>query len=160
MAETRFGGLFEAAENGPEFDNTPAGPGEYTCEVNTATFKTSQSGNEMISVRMTVSVGPNSGKSFFNNTVLTEKAAYFAVRDLRAFGLSAELLDSLTNEEISDRLVGRNVIAVVKAGEYNGKVTDEIDELRPADNADTVPPVADASDEPVPSGDVPPPFTG
>jgi len=161
MATINYAALAKDAAKGQE----PLPVGAYEVEVTGAEHKVAASGNPYYKTELTVAAGPHKGRKLWNNITLNasnpNSVGYF-FGTMRTLGLDAEFFADLPGDEseaaalICTALVGRQVVATVKHGEYNGNVTNEVDKLAKSSAAlsgtPSVEPAAPATSSGLPPG--------
>lgn len=124
---------------GGDFEALPKGP--YEVVVQEATKQVSQSGKDMIKVRVQVTTGPFANRVLFNYIVFAKenpKAMRLTLERLAAFGITREFIATSKPSiaQIADALEGRKAIAVVgiqDKGDYAGR--NEVKAFRPLEGA-------------------------
>lgn len=98
----------------PSFDPLPRG--KYPLEVTDAEFKQSNSGNDMLSLELTVMEEHEeyAGRKVFHNLVFTDNSMGFVKAFLISLGADTATLSEIDFEEEVEEFVGMQLLAVVK----------------------------------------------
>lgn len=152
MATFSWGDLRQAADEAG-FTTVPAGP--YAVSVKTAEAKKTGTGKDKISVRFTINTGPMSGKSLFNDFVISPEngtALGFFFRHMKAMGLGPDYF--ATNpalEKVAQDLVGRSCEADVGIRLWNEEERNEIKGLKPLGTPSAAAPAGGGVPQPQPT---------
>ena len=136
MASFSWSDLRQAADEAG-FTVIPAGP--YAVTVKTAEAKKTGTGKDKISVRFTINAGPMSGKSLFNDFVISPEngtALGFFFRHMKALGLGPDYFAALPAgdgglQKLANDLVGKSCEADVGIRLWNEEERNEIKGLKP-----------------------------
>jgi hypothetical protein len=136
IASFSWNDLQQAADDAG-FGVIPAG--EYEAVVKTAEHKKTGTGKDKIAVRFSVTGGPASGKSVFNDFVISPDngtALGFFFRHMKALGLGPDYF--ATNPDlgkVAGDLVGRSCVVVVGIRQWNEEDRNEVKGIKPSTGA-------------------------
>lgn len=152
MASFSWNDLQQAADDAG-FGVIPAG--EYEAVVKTAEHKKTGTGKDKIAVRFSVTGGPSSGKSVFNDFVISPDngtALGFFFRHMKALGLGPDYFASNPDlGKVAGDLVGRNCVVVVGIRQWNEEDRNEIKGIKPSGAAAAPLTAASAGPQPMAS---------
>lgn len=127
MATFNWGDLKQAADDAG-FSAVPAGP--YNVTVKKAEAKKTGTGKDKINVQFTINTGPMTGKTLFNDFVISPEngtALGFFFRHMKAMGLGPEYFASNPGlEKVAADLVGKSCEVDVGIRLWNEEEKNEI----------------------------------
>lgn len=135
-----FTDLTKAAEDA---GFTVLAKGDYDVEVVTAEAKVTGTGKPQIAVKLKVIAGPSTGKTLFNNFVITKENANalgFFFRHMAAFGLPIDYFN--TNPplaQVASQLVGKRATVSVSIRQWQGTDRNQVDGVKPLNGAGALP---------------------
>ncbi len=109
-------------------------PSKYLVEVEEASSKTSSNGNPMIEARLRIKEGQFASRVLFFRATATDKSQGIFVRNLAAFGLTADWLvqNNPSFDQIANALIGRQAVAQVAVTTWQGQERNEVKNVSPA----------------------------
>ena len=117
--------------NTGELSMVPAG--DHVCVFHEVKEATSRNGNPMLVVILKPTEKEFQNNRLYRNYSLTEKAAYYLKRDLLVpFGFCEDDEDSKDFEFDPNELIGRECVATVSVGVYEGKERSQVDSITAA----------------------------
>lgn len=150
MASFSWNDLQTAADDAG-FGVIPAG--EYEAIVKTAEHKKTGTGKDKIAIRFSVTGGPASGKSVFNDFVISPDngtALGFFFRHMKALGLGPDYFASNPDlAKVAGDLVGRNCVVVVGIRQWNEEDRNEVKAIKPSGGAAAPMTAASAGPQPM-----------
>ena len=124
---------FGAVEDALEFEALPRG--NYECVIAECEFTYSQSsGNPMWTLQLEVEDGEYAGRRLFNHLVFAGAGMAFTKRSLGR--IRPDLIETPFNpedDEIIASMIGTRVKAKVVTRQYDGKTTNNVSDLFPAE---------------------------
>jgi Protein of unknown function (DUF669). len=134
MASIDLAKLKEIAGDAPSssYDVLPAGP--YEVEVDRASSEPTQAGKERISVMYKVVSGDNTGRTFWDNMIISPespKAIQIFLDRLAALGVK-NFDGTVELQDVADSLVGARASVVLEHREYKGEVKAQVKSLKPS----------------------------
>lgn len=126
------GGLVDLSdyEEDAGFEVLPRGT--YSVVVEEAEYRTSSSGNKMISLVLAVEEGEYANRKLFTHVVFAEKTMGRAKKSIRALGLVHLLEQKFNPAKEADSFVGARARARVGIKLYEGEKRNEVKQLLPA----------------------------
>lgn len=106
--------------------------GTYPVVVEEAEYRTSSSGNKMISLTLTVEEGEYANRKLFTHIVFAEKTMGRAKKMIRTLGLVHLLEQKFNPAKEADSFVGARARARVGIKLYEGEKRNEVKQLLPA----------------------------
>lgn len=106
--------------------------GEYRAQVATCELRTSQAGNIMWSLKLEIIEPPSYlGRFVFDNITFSHAAAGMVYGKLKALGMAVQAGQPFNPSGSAHRdLIGRKVLIVTKAEEYNGQVRAKVSSMK------------------------------
>lgn len=113
----------------------PLPPSEYDVYVESAEPKKAQSGKDMITTKFKVESGPYTGRTLFNQFVISPEnanALSFFFRHMRVLGLDdAFFATNPPIEKVASSLINKRCRARVSIRQYNGEDRNQVDSILP-----------------------------
>lgn len=140
MSSLNWADLIKDAGEATTYEALP--DGDYDFTIKEATYKVSQSGKPMFSVKAQVENGAHANRLVWDNLVVSAEnptALGMFFKKMAALGLSKEYFDSSpSNAQIEQSLVGRRFRGQVGSRMYNGERRNELKNYYPAVGASVV----------------------
>jgi len=125
MPEIDFKTLAEAAN----VDETPPPPSNYLVDVEAANWAKTKNGKDMLKLRFRIASGPEKGKALFDQLVISPEsdiATRIFFQSAAALGLTPDTLQSMSDEEHYEFLIGRQVSVETDVKEWKGEQRAEV----------------------------------
>ena len=135
MSSSDWTEIFETAGT---VDDSPVPAGTYLTKVERTEWTKSSTGKKMLKYRFRIISGPQKNKVVFGNLTISPDSPVslsITLRHLAALGMGRDQLQSMTDTEVCESVIGNEVIVDTELKEYKGKPSVDVKDIRPA--ADT-----------------------